>query len=274
MPRDKDLDLSLWPLENVGIITFCNPFEPIYRPGGRGGTQVCKTLEFFPCFCSHFLCLPSHFLHFRRIFYDFYCTFPAFSPYLIRFLLLHFSFHFLRLMLFSCIFSYVGSHFLCLPSHSLPFHNSFLLHLSLYFLRFALFSAFSNVFAFISSAYPHTSCIFVISSTLFIASLFSSFPAFDAIFLHFPIFLFSFPLPTITFPAFSRYFLRFLLYHPAVLGGLDAPPSTNCLVVHNPAKRSIYTPFFQPESEIWNCFVNHSPHTPYSHFVRKQQLAS
>ena len=47
--------------------------------GGRGGgTQVCKTREIVPRVCSHCLCLPSHFLHVHRIFYDFSSTFTIY----------------------------------------------------------------------------------------------------------------------------------------------------------------------------------------------------
>ena len=59
----------------------------------------------------------------------------------------------------------------------------------------------------------------------------------------------------------------------ADLGGVDTPPSANCLVVHNPAKCSVFLRSTQGHGEISFPFGNHPPHTPYSHFVRKQQLA-
>ena len=158
-------------------------------------------------------------------------TFPAFSRYFIRFLLHHFSLHFLRLMLFPCIFSYFCSHFLCLPSHFLHFHcilYDFFPHFSLYFFRFTLFSSIFPCFCF------HFLCL-------------------PSHFLHFHCIFYGF------------YYIIVPLYSAtkmADLGGIDTPPSTNCLAVHNPAKHSTQSPLSQPESEIWSRFVHHSPPTP------------
>ena len=73
-------------------------------------------------------------------------------------------------------------------------------------------------------------------------------------------------------------FQYILMVSPATkkadLGGIDTPPSANYLVVHNPAKCSVFWRSTQGHGEISFPFGNHPPHTPYSHFVRKQQLAS
>ena len=366
--------------------------------GGGGGTQVCKTLEIVPRFCSHFLCLPSHFLHFHRIFYDFYHIFPALSQYIIRFLLPHFPLQFLRLMLFprfflrlmlfSCIFQYFSSHFLSIPSsflHSIFLHfpmfflsfplptithisciftlfsrysitflafsrhvlaiflifPSFFLRLMLFscifpyfplisshflsipsnFLHFqnifydfygiilqwpryfpAFFLAFSHSFPLISSAYHHISCIFTIFSRYSITfptfsrhflAIFLHFPKFFppftaaifCIFMHFPIFVHLFSSHFLSIPSYFLHFhnifydfydiiLPYSAAKIADLGGIDTPPSANCLVVHNPAKRSRARepPFSQPENEIWSHFVNHSP--PHPLFSLRSQTAT
>jgi hypothetical protein len=80
------------------------------------------------------------------------------------------------------------------------------------------------------------------------------------------------------FLKFHCIFQYILMVSPATkkadLGGIDTPPSANYLVVHNPAKCSVFSRSTQGHGEISFPFGNHPPHTPYSHFVRKQQLAS
>ena len=45
----------------------------------------------------------------------------------------------------------------------------------------------------------------------------------------------------------------------ADLGGIDTPPSANCLVVHNPAKCSVFSRSTQGHGEISFPFGNHPP---------------
>ena len=155
---------------------------------------------FFSYFCFHFLCLPSHFLHFRNILYNFCCLVFLFISCVLRYFL-HFpmlllSFPLLTLTFLlhiSCIFANILFNFYCLT-------------FSLHFLCFTLFPAFSHAFDFISSAYHHIYCIFTVFSTISMTSSCNIqrpryFP------VHFPVLFLSFPLPNITFPACSRYFL-------------------------------------------------------------------
>ena len=155
------------------------------------------------------------FLLYSLYFYDFHKTCPVSSV----------------LMLFSPAFSHVFP-LLCLPSHFLHFRN--------------IFSLFSCIFpscCFHFLCLPHISCIcavyFSLCSRIFPCScsrvlclpshffrfhrIFTIsikhvlFPPFDAIFQHFPMFFLWFPVPTITSPAFSRYFLAIFLHFPKLL---------------------------------------------------------
>ena len=142
---------------------------------------ISSVLHSFPAFshvfCSHFLCLPWHFLPVHRIFYV----------------------YFLRFTLFSCIFPCFCSHFLCLPWHFLPFHRTFYAVPAFSYVSAFISSAYHDIschftvcsrfissflhfrmFLLISSAYDHISCLITVFSTVFIASLFSLFPAFYA----------------------------------------------------------------------------------------------
>ena len=134
--------------------------------------------------------------------------------------------------------------FLSFPLPTITFHA-----FSRYFLCSITFPAFSRRFLAIFLHFPKL------------------FPPFDAIFLHFPILFLSFPVHTIIFPAFSQYFVGFydiILQYSATkiadLGGIDTPPSANCLVVHNPAKCSISSPYSQPESD--GAISSTTPPTP------------
>ena len=86
-------------------------------------------------------------------------------------------------MLFSCIFPYVSSRFLSIPSYFLHFHN--------------IFYNFYNIILQYSPTKIAVLAIFLHFS------------------LYFPMFFLSFPLPTITFSACSRYI--FSLFHPIFL---------------------------------------------------------
>ena len=156
-----------------------------------------------------------------------------------------------------------------------------------------IFRSFLHHFLSLLSHFPALSLYF--SSMFTVSSWFA--PSIRSGFLHFPR---DFPwfVPSIRsvfvrFPggfctiSSDRYhvFLQFhcifqyiLMVSPATkkadLGGIDTPPSANCLVVHNPAKCSVFSRSTQGHGEISFPFGNHPPHTPYSHFVRKQQLAS
>ena len=152
--------------------------------------------------------------------------------------------YFLRFTLFPCIFLCFCSHFLCVSSHFLHFHNIFY---DAYCITFLFISralcycpAFSHVFALISSAYHDFSRVFTSFSNIF----------YD----------------------FYYIILPYSATKMADLGGIDTPPSANCLVFHHLAKCSIQPPFSQPESEIWYYFVNHSP--PHSLFSLCLQTAT
>ena len=181
-------------------------------------------------------------------------TFLAFSQYVLRLVppfyavFLHFPTFLLSLPLptmafptFSCIFPWFCSHFLCLPLRFLHFHSIFLgfslHHFSLYFLRFTLFSCMFPCFC------SHFLCL-------------------PSHFLHFHSIFYNFYCIILPYSATIK----------ADLGGIDTPPSANCLVVHNPAKCSIQPPFSQPESQIWSLFVNHSP--PHPLFSLRSQTAT
>ena len=166
----------------------------------------------FPTCSKYFPPLYAVFLHFPMfllsscIFPCFYSRFHCLSSHFLRFhrilchfCLLHFSLHFLRFILFSCIFPCFYSHFLSVPSYFLHFHN--------------IFYDFSDIILQYSATNIAALAIFLHFS------------------LHFPMLFLSFPLPTITFsacsryflaipshfPAFSRYFLAILLHSPKLL---------------------------------------------------------
>ena len=223
----------------------------------------------FPAFSQHFLAIFLHFPPFAAIFLhvSIFCPFflsfplhtiifPAFSQYFRRFLWRH-----------PAIFSHQNNSPRC-------------------FLTF--FRALSHVFPLVSSANHHISCIFTIFSRYPI-----TFPAFSrhflAIFLHFPKLFPPFAAIFLHVPIFCPFFPYFLHFHNifygfydiilqysaakiADLGGIDTPPSANCLAVHNPAKLSRWAPYSQPESEILSHFVNHSP--PYPLFSLRSQTAT
>ena len=139
------------------------------------------------------------------------------------------------------IFSIVSCIFLCFALTSSAYHGiSYMFTICSSVVR--CFSIYSHVFALISSACHDISCILTIVSSVlrqfpafsyafaltssayhgisYMFQIFSSvvrcFPAFShvfALFLHFPMFLLSFPLLTILFPAFSPYFMSFFLLH-------------------------------------------------------------
>ena len=58
----------------------------------------------------------------------------------------------------------------------------------------------------------------------------------------------------------------------ADLGGIDTPPTANYLVVHNPAKCSVFWRSTQGHGEISFPFGNHPPHTPL--FSLRSQTAT
>ena len=58
----------------------------------------------------------------------------------------------------------------------------------------------------------------------------------------------------------------------ADLGGIDTPPSANCLVVHNPAKCSVFSRSTQGHGEISFPFGNHPP--PHPLFSLRSQTAT
>ena len=167
--------LSL-PLPTMAFPTCSKYFPPLYAVFLHFPMFLLSSC-IFPCFYSHFLSVPSYFLHVHSIFYDFYDIILQYSATNIAVLavFLHFSLHFPMLFLSfplpTITFSAFSRYFLAIPSH---------------------FPAFSRYFL----------AIFLHSPRLL--------PLFDALFLHFPIFFLSFPLHSIIFPAFSQYFLRFL----------------------------------------------------------------
>ena len=75
---------------------------------------------------------------------------------------------------------------------------------------------------------------------------------------------------------FHCIFQYILMVSPATkkadLGGIDTPPSANCLVVHSPAKCSIFSPSTQGYGEILFPFGNHSP--PHPLFSLRSQTAT
>ena len=157
--------------------------------------------------------------------------------------------------------------------------------------------SFSDLFCTISSRcyhiFLHFHCIFssmFTASSWFAPGIRSGFlhfprdfpwfvPRIRSVFVRFPGNFIRFPLIVIMFScSFHCIFQYLLMVSPATkkadLGGIDTPPSANCLVVHNPAKCSVFSRSTQGHGEISFPFGNHPPHTPYSHFVRKQQLTS
>ena len=176
-------------------------------------------------------------------------------------------------------------YFLFFCRFSLCFVHHFLNHASYHFL--SLLSHFPTLS-------PHFSSMFIASSW-FAPSLRSSFlhfpkafpwfvPSIRSVFVHFqgdPFWrgfctISSDPCPV--FLQFQCIFQCILMVSPATkkadLGGIDNPPSANYLVAHNPAKCSVFSLSTQGHGEISFPFGNHPLQTPYSHFVRKQQLAS
>ena len=129
------------------------------------------------------------------------------------------------------------------------------------------FRSFLHHFLWLLSHFPALS---LYSSSMFTASSWFA-PSIRSGFLHFPR---DFPwfVPSIrsVFVRFPGDFVRF----PLIVVMFSGPPSANYLVVHNPAKCSVFSRSTQGHGEISFPFGNHPRHTPYSHFVRKQQLAS
>ena len=181
-------------------------------------------------------------------------------------------------------------HFLWFPAFSYLFNiniNPRVLPVSF------IFRSFLHHFLSLLSHFPalslYFSSIFTVSSW-FAPSIRSGFlhfprdfpwfvPSIRSVFVRFPGDFVRFPLIVIMFSwQFHCIFQYILMVSPATkkadLGGIDTPPSANCLVVHNPAKCSVFSRSTQGHGEISFPFGNHPPHTPYSHFVRKQQLAS
>ena len=75
---------------------------------------------------------------------------------------------------------------------------------------------------------------------------------------------------------FHCIFQYILMVSPATkkadLGGIDTPPSANCLVVHNPAKCSVFSRSTQGHCEISFPFGNHPP--PHPLFSLRSQTAT
>ena len=130
--------------------------------------------------------------------------------------------------------------FLSFPSHFLHFHG--------------IVSLFSCIFPSFFLRLMQFSCIFPYCSSHFL-SIASYFLHFHSIFYD-----------------FYDIILQYSAAKMTDLGGIDTPPSANCLVVHNPAKRSKCSPYSQTESEIWFHFVNHSP--PHPLFSLRSQTAT
>ena len=78
------------------------------------------------------------------------------------------------------------------------------------------------------------------------------------------------------FLQFHCIFRYILMVSPATkkadLGGIDTPPSANCLVVHNPAKCSVFSRSTQGHGEISFPFGNHPP--PHPLFSLRSQTAT
>ena len=186
--------------------------------------------RYVPAFSHVFALLSSAYHHISFIFTVFstisikHVLFPPFDAIFLHFPL-HFPMFFLSFPLptttFPAFSQYVFSR--CFPAFpkfllSFPLLTPTFLAFAPYFFRYI--PACSHVFALLSSAYHHISFIFILFPTVSIKHVL--FPPFDAIFLHFPMFFLSFPLPTITFPAFSQYvfsrcfpaFPKFLLSFP------------------------------------------------------------
>ena len=91
-------------------------------------------------------------------------------------------------------------------------------------------------------------------------------PSIRSVFVRFPGDFVRFPLIVIVFLQFHRIFQYILMVSPATkradLGGIDTPRSANCLVVHNPAKCSVFSRSTQGHGEISFPFGNHPPPTP------------
>ena len=131
---------------------------------------------FHICF-SHFFAIPSHFLHFQNIFYDFYDIIRQYSATKIAVL---------RLMPISCIFPCIFPCFSSpLPTITFPAFSQYFLAIFLHFPKLLL------SFPLLTPHFLHLRRIFF------------------AVFPHFPMFLRSCPPLTITFLSFSPYFLRF-----------------------------------------------------------------
>ena len=131
--------------------------------------------QHFLIFLPSFLSLPSHFLHFHNILYDFCCLTFLYISCVLRYFL-----HFPMLLL---------SDFLCFPSHFYDFFASLFSSCPAFYVIFLHFPMFLLSFPLLTITFLlHISCIFTVSSTIFVASLSSLFPAFYVIFLHFPCF--------------------------------------------------------------------------------------
>ena len=148
---------------------------------------------------------------------------------------------------------FISSVLRCFPAFSHAFALASSAYHSYIFTIFSsivrCFPAFSHVFAFISSAYHHISITFPAFSQyfhcitlLFISCVLRYFPAFSHI-----ITLISstyYQHISYIFTVFSMISVNYIILRysgtkMADLGGIDAPPSTNCLVAHTPAKCSM-----------------------------------
>ena len=215
------------------------------------------------------------FLKFHCIFQ--YILFVGFQYVLSSIFLLHASYHFHRFPLWLFV----------------PFPLVFCISciFNIFFQEFYLSPSFSDPFCTISSRcyhiFLHFHCLFP-TCLLHRHSLFLAFAPVSSIFqgIFHGLFLafapFSRGFCTISsdryhvFLQFHCIFQYILMVSPATkkadLGGIDTPPSANCLVVHNPAKCSVFSRSTQGHGEISFPFGNHPP--PHPLFSLRSQTAT
>ena len=151
-----------------------------------------------------------------------------------------------RVLPVSFIFRSCLHHFLSLLSHFPA--------LSLYFS--SMFTASSWFAPSIRSGFLH----FPRDFPWFVPSIRSVFVRFPGDFVRFPLIVIMFSCSFIVFSNTSSWSLR--PTKKVDLGGIDTPPSANYLVVHNPAKCSVFWRSTQGHGEISFPFGNHPPTPP------------